>query len=161
MSVMFSGDEIIEMAVKTEETGYDFYQMAKNNAGSEELKNLFDYLAKAELDHKETYLGLKGAIEEPAQGVPVDWEDVGKYIKAMTDSSFFLGGDKSINLASKAATDKDAVDFAIEFEKDTLLFFYHIKDVVKQANQPVVQKIIDEEKDHIRKLSEIKTSLGL
>ena len=159
MSVVFSGDEIIEMAVKTEETGCDFYRMAEANAASEPLKRLFEELARAELDHKETYLGLKGAIEEPAQGVPVDWEDVGKYIQAMTDSSFFLGGDKSINLASKAATDKDALDFAIEFEKDTLLFFYHIKDIVKKANQPVVQKIIDEEKIHIRRLSEMKDSI--
>lgn len=159
MSVVFSGDEIIELAVKTEETGYEFYRMAQKKAGSDELKKLFEYLAEEELNHKELYLGLKGAIGEPAQGVPADWEDVGKYIRAMTESSLFLGADKNIQLASKAATDKDAVDFAIEFEKDTLLFFHHIKDLVKKVNQPVVEKIIEEEKEHIRRLSEVRHSV--
>ena len=159
MSVVFSGEEIIGMAVKTEETGYEFYKMALQNASTEELKNLFDYLAKEELKHKETYEGLTDAIGENAQGVPVDWDELGLYIKAMTDSSFFLGGDKSINLAAKATDDKKAVDFAIQFEKDTLLFFHQLKEVVKPANQPVVEKIIQEEKEHIKRLADIRKSL--
>ena len=159
MSVVFSGEEIIRIAVKTEEAGYEFYKMALQNASTDELKNLFDYLAKEELKHKETYEGLTDAIGETAQGVPVDWDELGLYIKAMTDSSFFLGGDKSINLAAKASDDKKAVDFAIQFEKDTLLFFHQLKEVVKPANQPVIERIIQEEKEHIKRLANIKTSL--
>ena len=159
MAVFFSGDEIIQMAVKTEETGYTFYQSAAQNAKSDKLKDLFDYLAKAELRHKETYLGLKGMIEESPQGVPVDWDELGLYIKSMIDSSFFLGGDKSINMASKASGDKEAIDFALAFEKDTLLFFYQLLDLLKTKDKPVVEKVIEEEKKHIQQLSEIKETL--
>lgn len=159
MAVFFSGDEIIQMAVKTEETGYTFYQMAAQNAKSEKLKDLFNYLAKAELRHKETYLGLMGMIDESPQGVPVDWDELGLYIKAMTDSSFFLGGDKSINMASKAADDKKAIDFALAFEKDTILFFYQLADLLKKQDKPVVEKVIQEEKVHIKQLSEMKKTL--
>ena len=159
MSTAFSGEEIIEMAVKTEETGYEFYQMALDNASTDELKNLFDYLAKEELKHKETYSGLKDAIGETVQGVPVDWDELDSYIKAMTDSSFFLGGDKSINLAAKASSDKEAIDFAMKFEKDTLLFFYQLAELVKPVNKPIVEKIIQEEKLHITKLAKMKESL--
>ncbi len=159
MTVFFSGDEIIDMAVKTEETGYEFYRLAEKNAKSEDLKNLFDYLAKAELKHKEIFLGLKGLIKESPQGLPVDWNELDLYIKAMTDSSFFLGGDKDINLAVKASDDKEAVGFALNFEKDTLLYFYQIRDLVKAANRPVVDKIINEEKEHIRKLIDVKKNL--
>ena len=159
MSIFFSGEEIIEMAVKTEETGYEFYQLAKQNASTDEVKYLFDYLAKEELKHKETFLGLKDAIGETAQGVPIDWDEVGLYIKAMTDSSFFFGGDKSINLAAEAVDSKKALDFAMQFEKDTLLFFHQLKDVVKSVNQPVIDKIIQEEKEHIKRLAEGKRTL--
>ena len=159
MSIFFSGEEIIEMAVKTEETGCEFYQLAKQNASTDELKYLFDYLAKEELKHKETFLGLKDAIGETAQGVPIDWDEVGQYIKAMTDSSFFFGGDKSINLAAEAADSKKALDFAMQFEKDTLLFFHQLRDVVKSVNQPVIDKIIQEEKEHIKRLAEGKRTL--
>ena len=159
MSVFFSGDEIIQMAVKTEETGYEFYRLAQKNASTEKLKDLFDYLAKEELKHKETYLGLEGSIEEHPQGLPVDWDELGFYIKAMTDSSFFLGGDKNINMASKVSSDKEAIDFAIGFEKDTLLFFYQIVEIVKAADKPVVEKIVQEEKEHIKKLSGMKKKM--
>jgi len=159
MTVFFSGDEIINMAVKTEETGYEFYRLAEKNAKSEGLKNLFDYLAKEELKHKEIFLGLKGLIKESPQGLPVDWNELDLYIKAMTDSSFFLGGNKDINLAVKASDDKEAIRFAFNFEKDTLLYFYQIRDIVKAADREVVDRIINEEKNHIRKLAEVKKNL--
>ena len=159
MTTYFSGDEIIKMAVQTEETGYELYRLAHENAKSAKLKDLFNYLADAELRHKETYLGLKDAIAEAPQGVPIDWDELGLYIKAMTDSSFFVGGDKNINLAAKTKDEKEAVDFAIGFEKDTLLFFYQILDIVKSADRPVVEKIVQEEKEHIKKLAEIKKTL--
>jgi len=159
MGTVFSGDEIVKLAVKTEETGYEFYKAAFDKTSNDGLKKLFKYLADAELKHKAVYEGLKDIIGEPAQGVPTDWDELDLYVKAMVDSSFFLGGDKNINMAAKAADDKSAVDFAIGFEKDTLLFFYQILDVVKPANKPVIEKIIAEEKDHIRKLAEIKKSL--
>lgn len=159
MTTYFSGDEIIKMAVQTEETGYEFYRLAQDNAKSQELKDLFEYLADAELRHKETYLSLKDAISETPQGVPIDWDELGLYIKAMTDSSFFVGGEKNVNLAAKTKDEKEAVDFAMGFEKDTLLFFYQILDIVKSADRPVVEKIVQEEKDHIKKLAEIKKTL--
>ena len=159
MSVVFSGDEIIEMAVRTEITGYEFYKLAMENAKSDELKDLFKYLADEELKHKAAYEGLADAIGEPAQGVPVDWDELGEYVQAMIESSLFLGGDKNINLATKAQEDKEAVDFALGFEKDTLLYFYQLRDLVKQANKPVIEKIINEEKLHIQRLSAIKAKL--
>jgi rubrerythrin len=159
MSVTFSGEEIVEMAIRTEDTGYDFYKEAAGNSGNEKLKELFEYLAEEELKHRKAYAGLKDVIDEKALGTPIDWNEVGEYIQAMTDSSFFLGSDKNINLASRASTDAEAVEFAIGFEKDTLLFFYHIRDLVREANRPVVDRIIAEEKIHIQKLTAIKNKL--
>ncbi|MCK4828215.1 ferritin family protein [bacterium] len=159
MAIFFSGDEIIKMAVKTEETGYEFYRAAQKNTQSEKLKDLFDYLAKEELKHKTIYLGLEGSIEEHPQGVPVDWDELGHYIKAMTDSSLFLGEDSNINVASRASSDIEAIDFAIGFEKDTLLFFYQVNEIVKAADKHIVEKIIQEEKQHIKKLMEMKKTI--
>jgi len=155
MGTFFSGHEIVDMAVATEEKGHEFYKTAELNARSEEIKQLFAYLADEELNHKKIFIGLKSYIDDTPQGVPIDWEDVGKYIKAMVESSLFLGG-KSINFAVQAETDKEAVKFALEFEKDTLLFFYQLKDVMKSSGIEVVDKIINEEKEHIKRLTEMK-----
>jgi rubrerythrin len=159
MSVVFSGDEIIEMAVRTEATGYAFYSLAKKNAKSTELKDLFGYLAEEELNHKTTYEGMTDVIGESAQGVPVDWDELGFYIQSMIESSLFLGADKNINLAAKVNDDKQAIDFALGFEKDTLLFFYQLRDLVKTVNKPVIEKIIKQEQLHIQKLSAMKRNV--
>ena len=148
MGVVFTGDEIIEMAVRTEATGHEFYTSAKENAKSAELKDLFAYLAEEELKHKATYEGMTDVIGE-----------LGDYVQAMIDSSFFLGGDKNINLAAKAADDKEAIDFALGFEKDTLLYFYQLRDIVKPVNKPVIDKIIRQEQIHIQKLSSMKAEM--
>ncbi len=159
MSTVFSGEEIIKMAIKTEDAGYKLYSQARDEAKTKELKSLFDYLAKEELKHKEIYSGLTDAIAESSQGLPVDWKDVELYIEAMIDSSLFIGADKNINLSSSVDEEKEAVDFAIKFEKDTLLFFYQIKEIVKDVNRDVVERIIGEEKKHIYRLAEIKRTL--
>jgi len=156
METFFSAHEIIDMAVTTEETGYEFYKLAEKNARSDSTRQLFAYLADEEINHKHIFKGLKDSIEENPQGVPVDWEDVGKYIRAMVDSSIFMGKDKNINLASESQDDKETIDFALGFEKDTLLFFYQLKDMIKSGAKDIIQKIINEEKEHIRRLTEMK-----
>ena len=155
METFFSGHEIVDMAVITEERGYEFYKTAEENASSEETKQLFAYLADEELNHKKIFSGLKDYIDDTPQGTPIDWEDVGKYIKAMVESSIFLGN-KNIDFAANSETDKKAVEFALGFERDTLLFFYELKDMIKSSGKDVISKIINEEKEHIKRLSEMK-----
>jgi len=41
---------------------------------------------------------------------------------------------------------------AIAFEKDTLLFFVSLRDLVQPANQPLVDGIAREERRHIAQL---------
>ena len=156
METFFSAHEITDMAVTTEETGYEFYKLAEKNALSENTRQLFAYLADEEINHKHIFKGLKDTIEENPQGVPVGREDVGKYIKAMVDSSIFMGKNKNINFTLESQNDKDAIDFALGFEKGTILFFYQLKDMVKSGVKDVIQKIINKEKEHIRRLTEMK-----
>jgi rubrerythrin len=42
---------------------------------------------------------------------------------------------------------------ALGFEKDTLLFFYDLREMVSEAEQKAVTGIIREEKTHLRRLA--------
>lgn len=160
MGIFFSGEELVNIAVQNEETGYTFYKLAEEKAKSPKMKDFFGFLAGQELVHKEKFLKLKQDIRNPSQpGEPADRGEIDMYIKAMTDSHLFAGKDKNIVMASKASDEKSAVDFAIGFEKDTLLFFYQLEDLVHSIHKPMVQVIISEEKQHIRKLVEIRSEL--
>jgi rubrerythrin len=160
MGVFFSGEELVRIAVRNEETGYTFYRMAQEKSESAKMKDFFGTLAEQEQVHREKFLKLADSIRNSAQpGEPADRGEVDLYIKAMTDGSLFQGEDKHIVLASKASEVSSALEFAMGFEKDTLLFFYQLEDLVHSIHKPLVQSIIREEKEHIRKLAEMRRNL--
>ena len=49
--------------------------------------------------------------------------------------------------------EKEAVRMAIGFEKETLLFFHDLRDMVSGADRKVIERIVAEEKVHVRRLA--------
>ena len=47
---------------------------------------------------------------------------------------------------------QQAINLAIGFEKETLLFFYDLRERIPEKDRPVVENVIEEEKRHIRRL---------
>ena len=44
---------------------------------------------------------------------------------------------------------------AMGFEKETLLFFYDLRDMVSEADKQVLMRIVAEEKSHLRQLAAV------
>ena len=160
MSIFFSIREVIEMAVSTERSGQAFYQTASKLAKENNLKELFRYLAEEEEKHLKTFQGLYNLLKEKPEITPYNWEEAKLYLEALVDSKFFAGPDAAINLAKEAKDELEVIYAAIEFEKDTLLFFYQILEMIKSQEQELVKKIIEQEKKHIQKLSTMKSKLS-
>jgi len=53
----------------------------------------------------------------------------------------------------------EAINFAISFEKDTIIFFYGFLDFVKEKTRDIVMRLVEEEKSHIKQLYEIKSKM--
>lgn len=151
MSIQLSGADIIDLAVQTEVRGEKFYRQAVEKADRSDAKELFTYLADEEVRHKETFEGLSSQIVV-TQMDPETWEDAIGYIEATVDREFF---DRKAPIRAIPVADSvpEMVRQAIEFEKQTLLFFYGVRDLVQPANRPLIDRIIDEEKSHVRRLS--------
>lgn len=151
----FTIREALEQAVQTEKLGYQFYTaMVKRFKENERLDKLFTTLAEKELRHEKTYSDLKDTVGDAE---PEGWEDISQYMRAMVESEFFLGKNKSLPSMNRINTIEDAVNFALGFEKETLLYFYGIRDAVREKE--IVDEIINEEKSHIMWLNSFKTSL--
>lgn len=145
----FSIMEVLEQAVQTERLGYEFYsEMANRFEKSEGLKNLFHTLAQKELRHKDRFEELK---EITGETEPEDWDEAASYLRAIVESEFFLGTGKSLPSLEHIRDAGDAVRFAIGFEKETMLYFVGIRDVVQ--NREIIDEIISEEKSHIKWLA--------
>ncbi len=151
----YSINEVIEQAVQTEKLGYEFYTgMAERFEKDEKFRKFFEMLAVKEQAHEKIFAGLKERIgDQSLEG----WEEASKYLRAIIESEFFLGKNKSLPSLDHLVTIEDAVRFAIGFEKETLLYFLTLKDVIKEKE--LLNEIINEEKLHIVWLSEFRKSL--
>jgi len=63
---------------------------------------------------------------------PVEWGEVTNYMRAFVESEFFLGKSKSLPSMDHLKTEKEAVKFALGFEKETLLYFMELRKIVKE-----------------------------
>ena len=150
----FSISEAIEQAVQTERLGYQFYSsMAKKFEKNESFKKLFGTLAQKELRHEKAFSELK---EITGDEEPEGWGDVSQYLRAIVESEFFLGKNKSLPSLEHVKSIGDAVNFAMGFERETLLYFHEIRNIIKEKD--IVDEIINEEKSHIMWLSRFKGS---
>ena len=149
-------NEVLEMAVQTERIGYQFYTtMAKKFEKDAELAKLFNELASKEKNHEKTFSDLKDMAAKSGSE-PVEWEEVSNYMRAFVESEFFLGKGKSLPSMDHIKTVKDAVKFALGFEKETLLYFLALRGVVREKE--LVDEVINEEKSHIMWLAAFKAA---
>lgn len=151
----YSVREVVEQAVRTEKLGYEFYtSMMQRFTENKPLQEFFGSLANKEKEHEQIFLALEGTVKDDA---PTDWEEVSLYLRAIVESEFFLGTNKSLLALEQVRSIRDAVTYALGFEKETLLYFYALREVVQEKD--IVGKIIAEEKSHIIALR--KFELGL
>ncbi len=151
----FSISEVIEQAVRTEKLGYEFYSvMAEKFKKDKKLNKLFETLAVKEKQHEKRFAELKDKIkDEEIEG----WEEVSEYLRAIVESEFFLGKNKSLPSLRNIKTMAGAVKFALGFEKETLLYYHNLRDIVKEKY--VIDEIVQEEKQHIIWLSDFRRTL--
>ena len=154
----YSISEVVEQALQTEQLGYQFYcAMSDRFRDNADLKKLFDTLSEKELHHKAVFERLKGAVLKP-EGEPEGWEEVSLYMRAIVESEFFLGKHKALPSMENIKTIAGAVQFAIGFEKETVLYFLGVRDVIDE--KALINEIIEEERSHIRWLSAFKSNLS-
>jgi rubrerythrin len=134
--------------------GYEFYtHMSKKFDKDESLRKLFNDLALREQQHEMTFSKLR---EKVTDEIPEGWEEAAHYLRAIVESEFFLGKNKFLPSLQNVQSAHDAVRFAMGFEKETLLYFHTLRDMVKDKD--VVDEIIKEEKRHLRELAKLLRS---
>ncbi|MDH4101616.1 MAG: ferritin family protein [Nitrospirota bacterium] len=154
--VNFTGDEVLNMAVRIEENGYRFYTDAAKATNSKPLKDLFLSLAEDEKDHAATFAALRKTLpEKQASGFDPYGEEAQLYLSALADTEIFSSPDKGKKLGAAIAEPKEAINYAIGKEKDSILFYYEILKMVREKDIPLLEKLIDQEKDHLMKLVKI------
>lgn len=152
--ITFSIREVVEQAIQTERLGEEFYtKMAERFHDDNELSKLFQLLASHETRHGASFSQLKDKIRDEE---PEGWGEVTQYLKAIVDSEFFLGKDKCLPSLEHVKTALEAIDFALCFERETLLYYHTLRETLKEKT--IVDNIISEERSHIVWLNNLRKS---
>jgi rubrerythrin len=148
----FTAAEAIEMAMDIEKNGEAFYNAVAAKSSDPDVKALFRDLALQEQGHYKIFQKMLKDVT-PAPDLPVDiYDEYQIYVQAALDNALFAGPDKALAMAEQAGDKETAVRAALGFEKDTLLFFYDVRDMVSEKDQAVISGVIREEKRHVRRL---------
>lgn len=159
MALVYSGPEIMEMAIATEEGGREFYGKVAKDTENPTLSGLFSFLAEEESKHIAAFREIAQQLRQTPQDLAYNWAEAAQYLDAIIRSRYFLGHGKSLSLLSEAKTPVQALDCALAFEKETLLFYMEVLDMVGENTKPAVRQLIAEEKSHIAKLSALREAL--
>ena len=81
MTIKFSGNEVIEMAIQIEQKGYDFYTGLEKVAKKNEMKKLFNWLANEEKRHIMVFEGLRETLSNINVKNLNNWDEVALYFK--------------------------------------------------------------------------------
>jgi rubrerythrin len=160
----FNADEIFQIGVQIESNGQKFYEtIAKNMSDSSEQKIFLD-LAKWESKHIELFKkwqeklpdsGKRGDLFDPNQ-------ELNLYLQATADSHVFISNKDIPELASRCKTPAEAIDLAVTFEKDSVVFYTTMKKLVPEhLGKAEIDTLIDEEISHIFMLTQKKKELEI
>jgi rubrerythrin len=157
MSYAFNADEVFEMALQLERNGAKFYRDAAGAVTIRSKRKLLQDLAVMEDEHGETFTAMRaGLLDKEKESATFDPDgETERYLRALADTRVFFK--KKVNLKSL----EEIFKAAIEAEKDSIVFYLGMRDIVPQAaGRSRVDRIIDEEMGHLRNLSTELIKLG-
>ena len=152
---MFAIEEIIDLAIRIEESGEKVYRNAAKKILNPSLVTLLKWLADEEVKHAEWFSELKQKVRKTTDDPRL--AEIGKDIllSALGDETFSL---KDADF-SKMEKVNELLNLAIEFERDTVLFYEMMRPFIEEDETlDQLEAIIEEENNHIRALKEFLES---
>jgi len=155
---IFAGSEIVELGIQIEKNGRDFYNALVKLSKNQRAKETFKYLAGEEEKHIAVFRKILDSVHkyEPPESYPGEYF---AYMNALASEYVFTQEHKGDETAKRTKSDKEAINLGIGFEKDSILFYEGMKEVVPPYDHKIVHELIIQEQDHLRQLSDLKKSL--
>jgi len=164
MSFDFNADEIFQIGVQIEANGQKFYETVAKNSSDPSAQKIFLDLARWESEHIEVFKKLRQRLPDPAKRENLfdPNQEQHLYIKATADSHVFIRNKNIPELASECKTPIEALDLAVTFEKDSVVFYTTMKKLVPEhLGKGEIDTLIDEEISHIFILTQKKKELEI
>ncbi|MFC1718376.1 ferritin family protein [Candidatus Poribacteria bacterium] len=163
---VFNADQILEMAEQIERNGARFYRIAARNTEASQGKQILLDLAADEVEHEKVFAAMRAEIQKQKKTIsdyPVlnlEDDEYSLYLQAVADGHVFdIQIDPSEALTGEE-TAEDIFQIALAREKDAVVFYLGMKNMVSESQgKDKVERIVKEEVNHVtiisKKLAEL------
>jgi rubrerythrin len=158
MAIGFNADEVLEMAIRIEENAASFYRKAAGLQSNQEDRGFFEKLAAMEDGHKATFTEMRKTLTGKEKGGRVfdPQDELSLYLSAMADTHGGEGSPSAADSLTGAETMEEVLTTAIGLEKESVLFYLGLKDMVPpKYGLERIDDIIREERSHIAQLTSL------
>lgn len=150
---MFTASDVFDLAIQVEVNGEKFYRFALSRSIGKRLRSLLGRLAEQEVEHGETFQEMKKRICGSSAETCEQVFDLNASLlrSAMGSHAFSLEELKVYTIREE----KKLLELAIEFEKDTILFYEFIGSLISDPKALLaIEEIRRQEMDHKQLLTE-------
>jgi rubrerythrin len=152
MNVTLNAFEAFEIAEKIERNGAQFYRKAASICDDSEIQELFLRLADWEIQHEKIFAKMKKQIiGSNAESMSFRPDETLPDPRVMAGLAIFgIRSEPTEELNGKEER-IDILRFAVEKEKDSIVFYNGLKDFLSHASDiEQIDRIIKEEMNHVR-----------
>lgn len=147
---VFSSDEVFQIAMEMEETGQVFYEAAAAGCSNAKVAALFRRLAGQEVEHYKRFKKLRDALAARPASHALTEEEM-EFAQALVTDRMVPTPEDARRIAAEGSLGQ-ALDMAINLEKDSVLFYSDILLAVDERDAAAIRAIIAEEKRHAQDL---------
>jgi rubrerythrin len=142
---------MVELGIQIEINGRCFYDGIADKSRSVEARKVFRFLAGEENKHIEDFKKILDSVinYEPVESYPQEYFS---YMNSMVSRVVFTQDGKGEEIAKTTTSDRQAIELAIGFEKDSIEFYEGMKRMIPEHDKRLLDELIAQEHDHIKKL---------
>ena len=133
--------------------------MAAGTVIGKEQRNIFRIIARDESDHAERFFLILGRLDQLTYSTEETRLQADQNIQVLEKTGIIDNLRKGDKRAEKASNLKSAIVTAVKLEKDTLLFYQNLAVELKNFEKKVMQKIIQQEYEHLQKVKNLDIDL--
>ncbi len=154
MASFMKAADALAAAVEIERRGYDFYLKAAReaeNGGRSGDAEFFAFMAAEEQRHESVFSAMLrrvGGLDLPAGAEAQEYQD---YVSVILDSHNLFNSEFYL-------VNGDPYAIAIQFEKDSIIFFAAMERMVPESERGEIERCIAEERGHLRLIARKKAA---
>ena len=158
MPISFSSNELITLAIGIEKRGIVFYEIMTRSTENAAAREVFHGLMEMEREHIHVFENIPD--KDRVDPVLENEVEYSAYLKSLINSAVFNEESVVSEMATQVNSDVAALELGISMEKDSILFYYEMRERLAGSYRVTVDRIISEEKMHLNQLAGLKRILN-